>query len=44
MKQRNLVAKDMFDRNSPYKAKMVGAKKGKGSFHRKEKYPKKFED
>jgi stalled ribosome alternative rescue factor ArfA len=38
MKQRNLVAKDMFDRRSPYKAKAVGAKKGKGSFQRKPKH------
>lgn len=43
MKQRNLVAKDMFNRSGPYKAKAVGSKKGKGSYQRKPKHSAKFE-
>ena len=44
MKQRNIVAKDMFDRRSPFKAKTVGAKKGKGSYQRRPKYKEQLSD
>lgn len=42
MSDRNFVAKSMFDRRSPFKAKTVETKKGKGSFKRKDKYPEKY--
>ena len=38
MNPRNIVAKDMFDRRSPFKAKVVGSKKGKGAWKRKDKH------
>jgi stalled ribosome alternative rescue factor ArfA len=42
MMKRNMVAKNLRDTKAPYRMKVVGAKKGKGSFQRREKYAKNF--